>query len=76
MKSVRIYLGPLAALLVASSCKAPSGPEFGIPDDPDTGILERIRDSRDESWAEKRHRWKINEREKAKAMFDRMRDEY
>jgi hypothetical protein len=74
VKHARLSFVLLAAGLVFSSCKAPE-PEFGIPDDPDEGFLDRLS-MREESWAEKRQRWKVREREKSQQMFNRMRDEY
>jgi hypothetical protein len=74
VKHARISFVLLAAGLVFSSCKAPE-PEFGIPDDPEKGLRGRFS-MRDESWGERRQRWKVREREKSQQMFNRMRDEY
>ena len=75
MKHARYFLTLLAASLVLANCKS-SEPEFGIPDDPKPGVRGKLFDGDRPSYGELRHKWKVNERNKARQMFDRMKDEY
>ena len=74
MKHLRLFLTTLAVGLVLPACKS-HNPEFGIPDEPKAKPLGRILND-DRSWAEKRHDWKVREREKSRQMFNRMKDDY
>jgi len=75
VKHARLSFALLATSFALVSCKT-SDPEFGIPDDPKPGMRGKLFDGERMSYSELRHKWKVNERAKSRAMFDRMKDGY
>jgi hypothetical protein len=61
---------------ILPACKSNQNPEFGIPDDPKAKPLGGLMRGEGKSLSQLRREWKIRERDKSKAMFDRMKDDY